>query len=337
MHRLKHTYSTKHADFLVVHAISDKTSEGVRLQSAMEYLMTYGWAILVIAIVLAALFQLGVFNSANFAPKAPPGSCQVFRPNGPGTTTSIDLEGMCNGMLPRYVALFNGGSSAVTTQLYRNVTGGGWTEGGWVDVSGDSTGYCGAHSNVLLNDRGSGAGNSLTLGTGPSSSGGFSFFFGWDSNGIGSFATSNSIYQYNHWYFIVGTYNSSYGFSLYVNGKPVAYYTNSGSHSGTTCTDGALPTHFDSSFPWVIGYENSWNSYFDGSIANVQVYNTAIPANNIEILYREGIGGAPMNIQNLVAWWPLNGNANDYSGNDKNGVPNGVSYSTSWTLGYTPP
>ncbi|MCL4371839.1 hypothetical protein M1373_00795 [Candidatus Marsarchaeota archaeon] len=31
----------------------------------MEYLMTYGWAILIIAIVLAALFSLGVFSSAS--------------------------------------------------------------------------------------------------------------------------------------------------------------------------------------------------------------------------------------------------------------------------------
>lgn len=31
-------------------------------QSAMEYLMTYGWAILIIAIVLVALFELGIFG-----------------------------------------------------------------------------------------------------------------------------------------------------------------------------------------------------------------------------------------------------------------------------------
>ena len=35
-----------------------------KLQSAMEYLMTYGWAILIIAVVLGALFSLGVFNGA---------------------------------------------------------------------------------------------------------------------------------------------------------------------------------------------------------------------------------------------------------------------------------
>ena len=38
----------------------------LRAQSAMEYLMTYGWAILIIAIVLGALFSLGVFSSSSF-------------------------------------------------------------------------------------------------------------------------------------------------------------------------------------------------------------------------------------------------------------------------------
>ncbi len=37
-----------------------------RAQSAMEYLMTYGWAILIIAVVLGALFSLGVFSSSSF-------------------------------------------------------------------------------------------------------------------------------------------------------------------------------------------------------------------------------------------------------------------------------
>ncbi len=41
-----------------------KTSK--RAQSAMEYLMTYGWAILIIAVVLGALYVLGVFNGTSF-------------------------------------------------------------------------------------------------------------------------------------------------------------------------------------------------------------------------------------------------------------------------------
>ena len=36
-------------------------------QSAMEYLMTYGWAIIIIVIVAAALYALGVFNPATYS------------------------------------------------------------------------------------------------------------------------------------------------------------------------------------------------------------------------------------------------------------------------------
>ena len=36
-----------------------------KAQSALEYLMTYGWAILIIVIVGAALFALGVFNPSS--------------------------------------------------------------------------------------------------------------------------------------------------------------------------------------------------------------------------------------------------------------------------------
>src|SRR5208282_2213258 len=85
-----------------------------KLQSAMEYLMTYGWAILIIAVVLGALFGLGFFNSVNLAPKVGPGACQVYRPNGPVTTTFINLEGTCNNELPQYVGQFNGASSKIT-------------------------------------------------------------------------------------------------------------------------------------------------------------------------------------------------------------------------------
>ena len=41
----------------------------LKLQSAIEYLTTYGWAILIIAVALAALFELGIFN------RAPPTQC----------------------------------------------------------------------------------------------------------------------------------------------------------------------------------------------------------------------------------------------------------------------
>jgi hypothetical protein len=70
-------------------------------------------------------------------------------------------------------------------------------------------------------------------------------------------------------------------------------------------------------------------------IADLQIYNTSLDYASVNALYREGIGGAPIDLQNLVGWWPLNGNANDYSGNGNNGAPANVVYASSWINGYT--
>src|SRR5271157_1074991 len=39
-------------------------------QSAMEYLMTYGWAILIISVAVAVLYNFGVFNSGTYSTSA---------------------------------------------------------------------------------------------------------------------------------------------------------------------------------------------------------------------------------------------------------------------------
>ena len=78
-------------------------------------------------------------------------------------------------------------------------------------------------------------------------------------------------------------------------------------------------------------------SWFNGEISNVQFYNTSLSQGNIEALYVEGIGGAPIDLRNLLEWYPLNGNANDYSGNGNNGVPTNVVYMSSWISSYNPP
>jgi hypothetical protein len=42
-----------------------------RAQAAMEYLMTYGWAILIIIVVIAALYAMGVFTIKGGVPCSP--------------------------------------------------------------------------------------------------------------------------------------------------------------------------------------------------------------------------------------------------------------------------
>lgn len=59
-----------------------------KAQSAMEYLMTYGWAILIVIIVAAALFALGVFNPATYTQSAPTGFQGFQIPSGGFQLTS---------------------------------------------------------------------------------------------------------------------------------------------------------------------------------------------------------------------------------------------------------
>jgi hypothetical protein len=43
-----------------------EAADGRKAQSALEYLTTYGWAILILSVVIAALAALGIFNPNQF-------------------------------------------------------------------------------------------------------------------------------------------------------------------------------------------------------------------------------------------------------------------------------
>ncbi|MGC9129291.1 MAG: LamG-like jellyroll fold domain-containing protein [Candidatus Micrarchaeia archaeon] len=128
----------------------------------------------------------------------------------------------------------------------------------------------------------------------------------------------------NKWYFIAVSVN-------YPN-----YYWQINNISSTDSNSNS----YSSSTPVTIGtqFAQCDSNAFNGSIANVQVYSTNLLPSQIQALYQEGIGGAPIDLQHLVAWWPLNGNANDYSGNQNNGeVHYTVTFVSNWWQGYTPP
>ena len=282
-----------------------KTS--AKAQSAMEYLMTYGWAILIISVVLAALFQLGVFNANNFAPKAPPGSCQVFRPDGPYTTSFINLEGICSGELPQYVAEFNGQNSYINIPYSPEIdSGNAYTVVAWVDTNGTT-------EQIFSAWAGGTSGYQLWIYNGDAAL--------WSGAGT---VSSSTLVNNGEWHQVVGIFQSTGSGYIYVDGKLVAgpLTVNNIVSNGNNQIGVQLPND---------------NLYFRGDIANVQLYNTSLSANDIQALYLEGIGGAPIRLQNLVGWWPLNGNANDYSGNGNNGQASNVNFVSNWYSGYTPP
>ena len=302
-----------------------KTS--AKAQSAMEYLMTYSWAILIIAVVLAALFQLGVFNPMSFAPKAPPGSCQVFRPNGPYTTSFINLEGICSGELPQYVAQFNGqwssgpyNSNSVIFAPSEPISGTNviFTIAMWVKPSSVQNFSHSQNTQVfsLEGFQAFGIRNSCLPNT-------CLVLIRCTSADTGSGALLPYSIFNNEWYFIAVSVNPP-NYYWYINGVSSA---DTNGNTYTSSPGATIGTQF----------ATCYSNAFNGSIANVQLYNTSLSANEIQALYLEGIGGAPINLQHLVAWWPLNGNANDYSGNGNNGQASNVNFVSNWYSGYTPP
>ncbi len=289
-----------------------------KAQAILEHMISYIWAIIIIAVVLGVLYRIGVFSPSAFTAKAQPGSCQVYRPNGPYTSTFLSLEGTCNNQIPQYVAQFNGQNGYIHTTIPTTATS-GWTVEVWIDPTKLPQSGMAVHNGY---DNGclptcNGYGFGVAAGTGGGSG---SILTGLIS-GVTYCNTGYTFRAANTWYDVVMT---SVGGSttFYVNGVQAPNIC-----SGTP----AVPTN-----AFYVGQEAT-GYYFTGELADVQVYNTSLSANEADTLYLEGIGGVPINLQNLVGWWPLNGNSNDYSGNGYNGTANTVGYSGSWYTSYTLP
>lgn len=298
----------------------------VRLQSAMEYLMTYGWAILIIAVVLAALFELGVFNVLSLEPHVAPGACYVYRPEGPSTLAYISLSGECNGYLPQFVASFNGYSTNISAPIsaLSLMNKGQFAVTSWIYVKGQTgteqipvslgADVCYTSYSSGPNDTGviliaaPGYPASAPSNAQPDYFKAAACIFNTTYGGAQWEWVTADFTQgdYNKWIFVATTYNGTY-LDLYINGNLV----NSTKAPGTL-----LPPK---------GYISLGNMYspiysgsrfwYNGSLSNIQVYNESISAQGVKYLYDKGIGEPPEELDKLALWIPLNGNANDYSGN----------------------
>ena len=71
--------------------------------------------------------------------------------------------------------------------------------------------------------------------------------------------------------------------------------------------------------PLYIG-DDAWQSTgldtFNGLVTNLQLYSAYLTQSQIGALYAQGPASTPLGDAGLVSWWPLAGNANDYSSNN---------------------
>ena len=290
-----------------------------RSQSAMEYLMTYGWAILIIAVILGGLYSLGLFNATALSPVAVPGSCRIVRPNGPYTTQFISTSGACNGELPKYVLQLNGqaylttsflSSQSFTVLVWAKSTNSTWNVNGWLASARAADGFV-VHPY---------SGVTTVLGVLYDAAGVI------DSSGP-SFGATNI--QRWHQYGIVYNYTTENSYVIF-DGQLVAGPINHGVL--TRAANVVVPMCIGCDYGYFLGRAGY------GSESNVQLYGTSLDANQIYAQYVAGIGGAPQNLQTLIGWWPLNGDGADYSGNNNQatGSVNAI-FTNQWQGGYTVP
>ncbi|MDE1851783.1 MAG: hypothetical protein KGH69_03795 [Candidatus Micrarchaeota archaeon] len=293
----------------------------LKFQSAMEYLMTYGWAILAIAIVMVSLYSLGIFNSGSLQPVAAPGSCEVVR-----TAAQTSLAGQCSNLIPKYIGQFNGNAQVAVSWAQ---AGSAYTFTFW---EYDNMQSC-VSPTVIMSIWQSGGFHGSTMGVKDCPSPSFIFK---NVTSYGNYGQLTPI-VFRAWEFVSVNLNNTNG------NANITVINSSGTYSTVQTFGGNGNLFYTPSTVVDIGGGNG-GSLWTGYLANIQVYNVSLDKASLTSLYNEGIGGAPINPQKTVAWWPLNGNMNDYSGNNYQGVNTigggavqPVVWNANWQSTYTGP
>ncbi len=293
---------------------SNRRIHSAKSQSAMEYLVTFGWAIAIITVVLAGLFSLGVFNNnSSFTQRAHAGACVMTRQS-TGLTSTVALTGECTNLQPQFVAQFNGATSLINISgnpIWLNLQS-PFTISVWIKIN-----QVGVQQNIFTE-------TSSTAWT----TNGFEFYVNPNTLRVNVFGQSSigstTVLAPGTWYQVAITFSPPSNFIFYVDGVPAG--------------SGTQTTAYASSYPIYIGNQYPGSTTpFGGDMTNLQFYNGTLSAAEVLGLYTQGIGVEPVRPTNVTGWWQLNGDVNDYSGLSNKGIPSNVAFTTSWTGGYNIP
>ncbi len=179
-----------------------------------------------------------------------------------------------------------------------------------------------AGNGVFLQDRGGGAGSSLTLGIGnnPGGCAAGRISYGVDSNTIYIGKCTSSTYNSGNWQHVVGVWDGTSGtavassqFTIYVNGNAV---------STTDTTVGSVSAPLTGLGNTKIGRHDAWSVNYAGLIDEVGVWTRALSATEAQQLYRRGANNIQFQIKTCdssdcsdVATWkgPDNTSATSFS------------------------
>ena len=195
----------------------------------------------------------------------------------------------------------DGSSGYVTTGFVQNVTA--YSVEAWFKTTAAGSSF---YTGPIFQDRGSGNGLSLTLAmsgsavSSPCTAGHVMFVF--DTAVYEGGVCTGSMYNDGSWHYVVATFSASAGtsiqcgtsawptwatwtssncpeFQLYVDGAPAP---------GLVASGGQLPfsAPLMGSGTAIAGYEQPWESFWPGSLDEIAVYNTVLPAARVAAHYQ---------------------------------------------------
>ena len=143
---------------------------------------------------------------------------------------------------------------------------------------------------VFVQDRGSGAGKSLTLGigtTGGGHGGPGKVGFEVDSDSIDIGISSVQTINDGNWHHVVGVWSAPVGISI--SPSQFKIYIDGIETSVTTGSVGSVSSPLTGLGGTKIARHDAWNTWFNGTIDEVRIYNSALTAGQIQKHYAQGL------------------------------------------------
>lgn len=199
-----------------------------------------------------------------------------------------------------------------------------------------------AANNVFVQDRGGGAGRSLTLGIGnnPGGCAAGRISYGLDTNAVYIGKCTTATYNDGNWHHLVGVWDGTAGvavasaqFTIYVDGVSVATANTSVGTAPNAPLSGLGNTKF--------GRHEAWGVFLNGSMDEVAIWTRTLSATEVQQLYRRGANRIKIQVRSCasptcfdnLAWQGYDGTAATFfSELNNNTVPAAMSGNVKTTL-----
>ncbi|MGI0100228.1 MAG: LamG-like jellyroll fold domain-containing protein [Candidatus Micrarchaeaceae archaeon] len=112
------------------------------------------------------------------------------------------------------------------------------------------------------------------------------------------------------------------------NGTNETGYINGIMKASVAGTEGSFSAGTAIYYPLGSSDSNNCGSgaYYNGSMLDYQIYNISLDPQQVASVWQGGAFAAPISMQHSMLWWPLNGNANDFSGFFDIGIQHKINY-----------